>query len=234
MAQSVKEPATRMEERSTALRFSLACGAIGPLLFIVVFLIEGATRGGYDPLRYPVSSLAIGDLGWMQIANFLMVGSTLVVFAFGLWRALGPSKGISWGPLLIGLAGIGLFGAGIFVSDPIFGYPTSEPLALAQFSVHGHLHDAFSLLLFLGLPLACFVLCRRFFKVGKRGWAVYSLLAGIGMLVAFALASQGFTHKATNLVAVAGVFQRLSIAIGLTWVAALAFWLMQQRLPVGR
>lgn len=234
MAQSVKEPTTGMGEPSAALRLQLACGAIGPLLFIVVFLIEGATRAGYDPLRYPVSSLSIGNLGWIQIANFLMVGLSLVVFAFGLQRALGSSKRISWGPLLIGLAGIGLFGAGVFVSDPVFGYPTSEPLALAQFSVHGHLHDAFSLLLFLGLPPACFVLCQRFLKMGKRGWAVYSLLAGIGMLVAFALAGQGFTHKVTNLIAVAGVFQRLSIAIGLTWVAALAFWLMRQKFPIGR
>jgi hypothetical protein len=29
----------------------------------VVFLVEGATRVGYDPLRHPVSSLTLGDHG---------------------------------------------------------------------------------------------------------------------------------------------------------------------------
>src|SRR5712691_8785992 len=137
-------------EQKFPFRLLLACGAIGPLLFIVVFLIEGATRADYNPLRYPVSSLSIGDLGWIQAANFLMVGLLLFAFALGLRRALRGESGGTWGPLLIGLAGIGLFGAGIFTSDPIFGYPPSAPLVLAQYSVHGHLHDLFSVLLFVG------------------------------------------------------------------------------------
>jgi len=33
---------------SLTTRFLIACGAIGPLLFILVFLIEGATRPGFS------------------------------------------------------------------------------------------------------------------------------------------------------------------------------------------
>lgn len=222
-----------MGEQPLALRLLLACGAIGPLLFIVVFLIEGATRADYNPLRYPVSSLSIGDLGWIQAANFLMVGLLLFAFAIGLRRALRASRGVAWGPLLIGLAGIGLFGAGIFTSDPVYGYPPSAPLVLAQYSAHGHLHDLFSLLLFVGLPTACFVFCRRFATVGERGWAVYSILTGLGMLVTFVLAGMGFTQN-PSLVHFAGVFQRLSIIIGLTWIALLALRLMSKKPPIGR
>ena len=222
-----------MGEQPLALRLLLACGAIGPLLFIVVFLIEGATRADYNPLRYPVSSLSIGDLGWIQAANFLMVGLLLFAFALGLRRALRASRGVAWGPLLIGLAGIGLFGAGIFTSDPVYGYPPSAPLVLAQYSAHGHLHDLFSLLLFVGLPTACFVFCRRFATVGERGWAVYSILTGLGMLVTFVLAGMGFTQN-PSLVHFAGVFQRLSIIIGLTWIALLALRLMSKKPPIGR
>src|SRR5215469_2882232 len=69
------------------LRLLLACGAIGPLLFIVVFLLEGATRADYNPLRYPVSSLSIGRLGWIQAANFLQVGILICAFALGVRRA---------------------------------------------------------------------------------------------------------------------------------------------------
>jgi hypothetical membrane protein len=220
-----KTPAGR-GTRSLAVNVLLACGAIGPLLFIVVFLIEGAIRADYDALRHPISSLSIGPLGWIQAANFLMVGASLIAFAVGLRRVLKGSRGGVWGPLLIGLAGIGLFGAGLFTTDPIYGYPPNAPLVLAQYTVHGHLHDAFSVLVFLGIPAACFVLCRRFAKAGERGWAIYSLLAGVGMLVTFALAGAGF-DQTPGLVEVAGVFQRLSVALGLTWISLLAIRLMR-------
>src|SRR5690348_5284254 len=126
----------RIGEQPLTLRLLLACGAIGPLLFIVIFLIEGVTRADYNPLRYPVSSLSIGAFGWIQAANFLMVGLLLFAFAIGLRRVLKGSRGGTWGPILIGLAGIGLFGAGIFTTDPIYGYPPSAPLVLGQYSVH--------------------------------------------------------------------------------------------------
>jgi hypothetical protein len=42
----------------------LACGVIAGPLFVLVFVVEGATRADYDPLRHPVSSLALGYWGW--------------------------------------------------------------------------------------------------------------------------------------------------------------------------
>ena len=41
----------------------LACGVIGGPLFVATFLVEDATRAGYDLLRHPVSSVALGDSG---------------------------------------------------------------------------------------------------------------------------------------------------------------------------
>jgi hypothetical protein len=40
----------------------------GPL-FVTVFLIEGARRADYTPIRHPVSSLSLGRQGWVQVAN---------------------------------------------------------------------------------------------------------------------------------------------------------------------
>jgi hypothetical membrane protein len=215
------------------LKTLLAAGGIGPILFIVVFLIEGATREGYNPLRHPVSSLSIGEFGWIQALNFLMVGASFIAFAFGLHRATAGGKKMDWGAWLIGLAGLGLFGAGIFTSDPVFGYPQSAPLVLAQFTTHGHLHDLFSILLFLGLPTANFVFTYRFARKGVWGWAVYSILTGIGMLVTFVLAGKGFLQS-PGYVEIAGVYQRLSIAIGMVWIALLAWRLMRQGEPTAK
>lgn len=73
----------------TVTRALLACGAIACPLFILAFLAEGATRPGYDPLRHPISSLAIGELGWMQAANFLVPGSASEMRRTSSWVAIG-------------------------------------------------------------------------------------------------------------------------------------------------
>ncbi len=71
----------------------LGCGVIAGPLFVVAFLIEGATRADYDPLRHPVSSLAFDDFGWMQVANFIVTGLLMLAFAIGLRLTLQPLRG---------------------------------------------------------------------------------------------------------------------------------------------
>ncbi len=44
----------------------LACGMAAGPLFTIAYLVEGAGRVGYRPLRHPVSSLALGRAGWAQ------------------------------------------------------------------------------------------------------------------------------------------------------------------------
>ncbi|MFI5711847.1 DUF998 domain-containing protein [Kribbella sp. NPDC051620] len=66
----------------------LYCGLLAGPLFVLTFLLEGAFKGdGYSQLRHPVSSLALGNNGWIQTANFLVAGALAVAFAIGLWRA---------------------------------------------------------------------------------------------------------------------------------------------------
>jgi hypothetical membrane protein len=199
----------------------LACGVCAGPLFVTLFLIEGATRPGYDPLRHAVSSLSIGASGWVQTANFLVTGTLVIAFATGLLRQIRSYRPSFWGPALIGLTGVGLVGAGLFVSDPIYGYPSELPHRLAQFTVHGHLHDLFSMFFFISLPSACLVFARRFWTIGDRGWATYSIVTAAAMVIVFALTAAGF-KQVTALVGVAGLLQRLTIVIGLTWLTSLA------------
>jgi hypothetical membrane protein len=174
---------TRNREQSLALRLMLACGAIGPLLFIVVFLIEGATRPSYSAWHNFVSSLSEGPGGWMQIANFIVCGALALPFAVGLRRVLGSGRGSTWGPILMGLFGLGLIGAGIFVTDPLLGYPPGAPSTI---TVHGTLHNLLSLVVFASLVAACFVLARRFRSdAAWRGWAAYSIVTAIVVVVFF-------------------------------------------------
>jgi len=98
-------------------RTALICGAIAGPLFTVAWLIEGATRASYSPLRHPISSLALGELGWTQAASFIITGILTMALAVGLWRALRARGGSAWAALLIGVVAVGLIGAGLFPTE---------------------------------------------------------------------------------------------------------------------
>jgi hypothetical membrane protein len=189
----------------------LTGGVIGPVLFVVDFLAEGATRPGYDVVRHSVSQLSLSNLGWQQVANFLVSGVLIIGGALGLRRAIRQRPGSRWGPILVGLAGAGLVLAGVFVTDPALGYPPGQP---ASSSWHGAIHEVVSLLVFVGLPAAMFVLARRFRGEGSR-WATYSWLSGIGTVV--------FLFSAFAFEDVTGLLQRVSIVIAFGWVARLGW-----------
>ncbi|MEV7625951.1 DUF998 domain-containing protein [Actinoplanes sp. NPDC089786] len=191
---------------------------VGPL-FTAAYLVEGALRGdGYSPLRHPVSSLALGPQGWQQIANFVVCGLLVVLFSIGLRRTLRTGPGALAVPLLVAVWGIGLIGAGIFVTDPVGGYPT----AASPVTWHGQLHDlAFSLPAFAALTLAMLTATVAFAR-RRSGWfALYSALSGTVFAVLFAFALIGFagTDPWTS---TAGLWQRLCVSVGWLWLALLA------------
>ena len=194
-------------------RVLLGCGAVGPPLFVVVFLVEGPFPAGYSPLRHPVSSLALTEFGWVQDVTFVVTGLLLLGFAAGL-RDHGR-----WLPLLVAVVGIGLIGAGFFPTDPVGGYP----VALTERTVQGHLHDAFSGLVFGGLPAACLVSARR----SGGPWARYSVVTAVVFLAGFVLAGVGFA-QGNALAPVGGLFQRITIIVGFAWLTALAGRLLRR------
>lgn len=207
----------------------LRCGALGAMLFIAVFLVDGATRSGYSPARLPVSALSLGPRGWIQIANFVGTGILMVVFAWGLRLALHPGRGATWGPLLLAVFGAGLVLSGMFVMDPMRGYPPGTPAGVpARLSWHHNLHDIAGLVVFVALPAAALVLARRFRSAPvRRRWADYSAATAIAMVALFVAFSVAWEIDS----AVAGLFQRALIVVGWVWIALLATFLARTLPP---
>ena len=196
-------------------------GIIGGPLFITVYLIEGFTRKDYNWLRHPVSALAIGEEGWIQTANFFVTGTCFLCFAYGLYKTLKPPFNRRTALILFTIIGIGLIGAGIFSTDPIVGYPPELPYQNHQTSVHGHLHNAFSLPVFIGIITACFSFRKKFNLQGEQKWALYSLLTGIAMIIVFIMSGAGFMDV-VPFKDYSGLFQRLSIMLGWFWISFVA------------
>jgi hypothetical membrane protein len=191
-------------------RWLLTAGIIGPVFFVVVFLVEGWTRPGYDPTTMFVSALSLSNDGWQQIGNFLITGLLFVGAAVGWRRVMPDGPGCRWGPILLGLAGLGLIAAGIFVTNPSRNYPPGTTAAMLTETWHGAIHQIGSVFVFFGLPIAMFIMARRFWGERSR-WGLYSAASGVGMLAVF-VSTLIFTD-------LTGLLQRVAIVIGFGWVA---------------
>jgi hypothetical membrane protein len=172
-------------------RMLLEGGVVAGPLYIVVGVIQMFIRPGFDIRRHALSLLSNGDLGWIQIANFIVTGVLLIAGAVGVKRAVqsGPAK--TWGPLLLGLFGLGMIGGGIFTADPAMGFPPGTPVTATSISWHGMMHLIVGSVGFLGFIVACFVFARHFNSLGQPGWAAYSVIAGVLFLVTFAGLASG-------------------------------------------
>ncbi len=202
-------------------RVLLGCGAVAGPIFLGTATAEGAARPDYHPLRHPMSSLALGSRGGVQMANFTVTGVLMLAGALGLSRAGGNAARTRMGPVLVAAAGLGLLGSAAFVTDPVSGYPPGTPDQPAERTTPGLLHDLFGVPTFLGLPAAEAAFAAAFWRGGRRGWATYSAGSSIAMLGTFGLASAAFAQTPA-LVRFGGLLQRIAVGSGFGWLTAVA------------
>lgn len=209
------------ERAANRTRLLLACGVVGGPLFTVLGLAQAFTRPGFDLRRHALSVLENGNLGWIQITSFLLTGLLFILGAVGMRRALRGSRGGTWGPWLISIAGMGLIGAAFFHADPGLGFPPGTPQDAMTLSGQGVGHLIMSTVTFLTLIAASFVFARRFASQGQRGWAVYSAATGVLSFITLAVLSTGRLWMN-----IAFVFAMLNL---LLWVSVMATRLLIER-----
>lgn len=180
MSQDITLTVTRTSSgpsRATATRLLLAGGTIAGPLFIGASLVQAFTRPGFDLRQMAISMLTLGDLGWIQRANFVACGLLVLACAAGLRRAL---PGATWAPLLYAGYGVGLVAAGLFTPDPALGFPAGAPAGNpGTYSWHAMIHTVAFFVAFISLIVACVVAARRFARAGRRGWAAYSAVTAV-------------------------------------------------------
>jgi hypothetical protein len=200
-------------------RTLLLAGIAGPVLFVAVMLIDGATRPGYDPFRQYVSLLSLGDGGWVETMNFVVSGLLIAAFGVGLRRMTDSGAG-RWMAVLVVVAGLAFVWSGLFSTDPEQGYPAGAPPGLPPSqSLPATLHYLGSVVGFVSLAIACALSARRGTGSGapaSTGWAVYSLIGGAivlgGWLAGF------FIIGAWGVAPAAGLLQRITIVAGMQWL----------------
>lgn len=212
--------ASRAETSTTGAL--LTCGAVAGPLFIFAALVQAFTRPGFELARHPLSLLSVGDLGWIQITNFVVAGLLFAAAAVGMRRVLGGGVGGTWGPLLIGVFGLSLVAGGVFVADPGLGFPPGTPEGPpGQMSWHGILHAVAPVVGFNALVVAFFVLARRFARLRARGWARSSVAIGVAVLALSVWSNVTFDFLPLW----------AAVALGFGWASAISARLM---IPLGR
>jgi hypothetical membrane protein len=214
MTQSLTTPATEVtaDHRTRTL---LRCGVLAGPIFAAVGLVQAATRDGFDIRHHTLSLLSNGSLGWIQITNFLLTGTLIVAAAIGLRRVFASGRGAKWAPRLVGTFGLGLIGGGLFVADPMHGFPIGAPAGAPDpMTWHGGMHLVTGSIGFLALIVGCFVVARRFAAQGQKAWARYSVVTGVVFFAAFAGISSGSSAVPVNLAFVVAVFNALG------WITA--------------
>ncbi|MFE5858159.1 DUF998 domain-containing protein [Streptomyces sp. NPDC056500] len=153
---SAAVPAHRPARTSGRL---LIAGALAGPVFAASAIIQMATREGFDLTRHPISQLATGDVGWIQISTFVFAGLGGLALAAGIRSTLREEFGRRVLTVGVGIFGIGLIAAGLFTMDPENGFPVGTPDEPAtRMSWHGVAHSVSAAVAFTALAVAAIVL----------------------------------------------------------------------------
>lgn len=198
------------DSRAAVTRSLLGWGVVAGPFYVATGLVLALTRPGFDLTRHPLSLLMLGDFGWAQAANLIVVGLMVVAAAIGFHRALHESSRATRVAALLGAFGIGMIGSGIFPPDPMAGFPAGM---VEEATTTGILHLAFGAIGFLALGAAAITTAGWFAEHGDTDTAQLSRGCGAVVIVGFLTGGA----LATSVVGVAALW--LAVLVGLGWLA---------------
>jgi hypothetical membrane protein len=209
--------AQTLEGRSVVAALA-AAGIVGPVIFVVVALVQSLLRRDHSLVGHPISALAAGPSGWVQNVNFLLFGLLMIAYAVGLHLGVRPSRAGVVGVLFLLLSGVGLMWAAVF--------PATD--ATGAFDVNRLLHIPGFIMTFLGGGIGLMVMSRRMSGDPRwRSFAAYALATGIAMLVLILLGGGLVRPPGAPLHPWLGLFQWILLAVWLPCTIVLALRLLR-------
>ncbi len=200
-------------------------GILAPILFVVIFTVEGFLRSGYSALSMYISALSLGSRGWIQIVNFILFGLLLLVFARGIASSFPAGESPRAGIVLLMIIAALILLSGPFVMDPA-GTPQD------QMTLHGTVHGIFGGLVFMLMPVSIFTFLRSF-RANPKWRMLYWWTLTIGIFDALAVLVFTIASKAPGLVSVfspwIGLIQRTALIPFMIWLFIFAVTALKQK-----
>ncbi|GMQ86019.1 MAG: hypothetical protein BMS9Abin07_1591 [Acidimicrobiia bacterium] len=192
-----------------------AMGVAAVAYFVATFVVLHFVQPELDPVEHFVSRYAFGRFGWLVTLAFVVVGVGTLALALGLHRSLQPGFRVATSVVLMSIAGVGFVGSGIFKTNPL------SPSGITAPTATGILHDLAGFVLFVALLIGAFILRGVFARDARwHGLERSALRFALGMLFA-----------ATVMFAVprdvVGLVQRGLLAIMMTWLGVVGWWMSQ-------
>jgi len=213
------------------LRLAAMAGLIGAVLFTLGWIAGGLLQ----PASYSWSAQEISDLGaltadhaWAWNLADSLSGVLIALFAVGLYSSVASSSSGRIGAALIGVVGAGSVLDGLLREDcPLSTSQACQDLRDGPgLSWHHQAHDIESVVVFVAILLAPFLLARAFRRSDElRGLRSYTLATGAALVAATAAYAVLYGNPG------GGIAQRLIATIFMAWIAALAISTMRA-LPV--
>ena len=200
---------------NSKVRSMLKAGILVGPLFVGLSLILALASSGFDLTKHEVSLLLSGDLGWLQMVNFILVGILSIVCAVGLKQALKSGRASKWGPILVGAFGVLFIVAALFHPDGHHGFPAGAPAGMIiPPTTPSIIHSMAFSLLAIATVANGFVFARRWFAE-QRAWALYGIANSVAILL--------FVSIGSSMMASGGGLALLGAAITITfWISAVA------------
>jgi len=189
---------------------------LGPLFFFAIATVEGSLRPEYDAVAEPISALARGPRGWVQMTNFGLLGVSFFSFAVVLRKTFERGVAGAVAPAVFTLMTCGVLLAGAFVMDA----PGAPP------TLAGRIHGIAGFLVFPWIPIAAFLVAPRFRRDPRwRSYFTYTLVTGfycLATLVFFLLFVGPPDAGPRAFPGIVGLVQRLILLPFFTWIALVA------------
>ncbi|HTD97880.1 MAG TPA: DUF998 domain-containing protein [Mucilaginibacter sp.] len=195
----------------TALRtplhtFLLCCGFSGGILFSIINFSFGAITPHYDMMRQPINELELIRHGWIQSANFVVLGLFVCAYALGLRKELVSGFGATLIPLSQLFLAAGFILTGLFIHQPM-----------------NNIAGAIS---FMAMLSSFLLFAIRFARDARwKGWAAYTVLSAVLIIAAIALF--GYTQQRDA--PYAAMFERLVILVRMVWALVFLLRLLNGR-----
>ncbi|MCK8478502.1 DUF998 domain-containing protein [Microbacterium aurugineum] len=195
--------------REASTRRLLLFAAVAGPVFYASSIIQGITRDGFDIRIHPLSQLATGSVGWVQMLTFAIAGLGGIALAIAYRRVRTEGIGRRLVPIFVGIFGAAFLLAGLFPMDPQNGFPVGAPEGVVALSWHSIVHTSAAALSFLALAGAAITLLIREIRARHGAAAV-----GHGVVAVVLLLPMSPTESSIQ-IAITG-------AVAFGWVSVMA------------
>lgn len=195
-----------------------AAGIAAAVVFTIGWIVAGLLEPGYDWARQDISDLtaATAETPWVLRAAETVSGALLLVFALGLYGAVGDRWSGRIGAALLALFAAVQVAVGAYLhldcslADPV--------CRSAEHTTRHGLHEALSGVSFLALLIALFSLAYRFHRdLSWRPLGKASIVAAVAT-VAFLVLYMALQWEPGG-----GIAQRLAITTIFGWIAVMGY-----------